>query len=120
MEYDAFGNMTPTFYAADAGPADHADTPIPSPAHDPARLSSSGVGPPDDSDVRGGGTARRRRESAGDRATGDVTQVGARLETGAVAVTDLTYFGNGTLRWVTAPPNQSGQRYRLDYTYDST
>src|SRR5262249_37348625 len=89
-------------------------------AEDPACQSSYVVGTPDAIDVTGGGTPMRHRESTVDCATGDVTQVRARLETGAVAVTDLTYFGNGNLRSVTAPPNQSGQRYRLDYTYDST
>ena len=61
----------------------------------------------------------RHRESTVDCATGNVTQVRAKLADGDVAVTDLAYFPNGNLKSVTGPANKAGQRYRLDYGYDT-
>jgi RHS repeat-associated protein len=120
MEYDAFGNMTRSLDAADTGTADDVDTRIRYSAEDPACQGSHILGIPDAIDVTGGGALMRHRESTVDCASGDVTQVRARLANGDVAVTDLDHFGNGNLRSVTSPPNQRGQRYKLDYTYDST
>ena len=119
MEYDALGNVTRSFDAAEAGPADDVDTRVRYTAEDPACQASHIVGTPDVIDVYGGGTLMRHRESTVDCATGDVTQVRARLASGDTAVTDLDYFANGNLRSVLSPPNERGQRYRLDYTYDT-
>ena len=120
MEYDALGNTTRSFDAADTGSADDVDTRIQYTADDPACQSAYIVGAPDVIDVIAGGTTMRHRESTVDCTTGNLTQVRARLVSGTDAVTDMTYFDNGNLRSVTNPPNEAGQRYRLEYVYDST
>jgi RHS repeat-associated protein len=118
MEYDSFGNVTRSFDAADAGTADDTDTRVQYTADDPACQASHIVGTPDVIDVTGGGTLMRHRESTVDCGNGDITQIRSRLESGATAVTDMEYFGTGNIRAVVNPPNERGQRYRLDYTYD--
>ncbi|GAB3001725.1 SpvB/TcaC N-terminal domain-containing protein [Saccharothrix stipae] len=118
MDYDAFGNMTRRFDAADAGPGDDVDTRVRYTAEDAACAPGHIVGTPKVIDVFGNGTPMRHRESVVDCATGDVRQVRARLAGGAEAVTDIEYLPNGNLRSVIKPPNATGQRYRLDYTYD--
>ena len=120
MDYDAFGNVVRQFDAADSGPADDVDTRVRYTADDPACQDTFLVGLPRAIDVTGGGTLMRHRESTVDCTTGDVTQVRSAVGGGQTAVTDLTYFANGNLRSVTNPPNERGQRFRLDYTYDST
>jgi hypothetical protein len=54
-----------------------------------------------------------------DCTTGDVRQAREYLADGTAAVTDLEYLANGNLRSVTGPANKTGQRYRLDYGYDT-
>ena len=119
-EYDAVGNVVRSFDAADTGTADDVDARIQYTASDPACQASHIIGIPDAIDVTGGGTPMRHRESTVDCTTGNLTQVRARLASGESAVTDLEYFGNGNLKAVISPPNERGQRYRLDYAYDST
>src|SRR5262249_12393668 len=87
-------------------------------ASDPACQASYIVGTPNVIDVTGGGTPMRHRESTVNCATGDVTQVRARLTGGTEAVTDLEYTPEGNLSAGVNPPNEHGQRYRLDYVYD--
>ena len=118
MEYDAFGNMTRSFDAAEAGAADDVDTRVGYTAADPACQASYLVGTPNVIDVSGGGTPMRHRESTVDCTSGDVRQVRAGLASGATAVTDLEYSPDGNLTAVVSPPNEHGQRYRLDYVYD--
>lgn len=118
MEYDAFGNLTRMVDAAEPGPTDDVDTRIGYSAADPACLASYLVGTVNRLDVLGGGVLMRQRESTVDCATGDITQVRARLADGQTAVTDLAYSASGNLATVIGPENQTGQRYRLDYTYD--
>jgi hypothetical protein len=118
MEYDEVGNLTRSFDAADAGTADDVDTRIRYTVEDPACQATRIVGTPNVLDVFGGGVLMRHRESTVDCATGDVTQVRARLAGGETAVTDLEYSASGNLRSVTGPANLTGQRYRLDYTFD--
>jgi RHS repeat-associated protein len=118
MEYDAVGNVTRSVDAGDPGPGDDVDTRVQYTADRAVCQSSHVVGVPDVLDVYGDGTLMRHRESTVDCATGDVTQVRAWLGTGAVATTDIEYFSDGTMKSVTDPPNEAGQRYRLDYTYD--
>lgn len=118
MEYDSFGNLVRLFDAADAGAADDVDTLVGYTADDPACQASYIVGAPDALDVFGDGVLMRHRESTVDCTTGDITQVRAELADGQAAVTDLEYFASGNLSSVAGPANGTGERYRLDYTYD--
>ncbi|MFG2053333.1 SpvB/TcaC N-terminal domain-containing protein [Micromonospora sp. NPDC048930] len=120
MEYDRFGNLTRSFDAGEPGTGDDLDTRIGYSGDDPACQASHITGTPNRIDVSGGGAAMRHRESTVDCGTGEVTQVRARLDAGNEAVTDLAYFGNGNLKSVTDPPNLAGQRFRLEYAYDTT
>ncbi|UVS78199.1 SpvB/TcaC N-terminal domain-containing protein [Actinokineospora sp. UTMC 2448] len=118
MDYDAAGNMTRRLDTADAGPADDVETRVGFTAEDAACQASHIIGTPKRIEVIGGGQLMRHRESTVDCASGDVTQVRARLADGSEAVTDMTYRDDGNLTSVTRPVNKHGQRYRLDYTYD--
>ncbi|HEX6686864.1 MAG TPA: SpvB/TcaC N-terminal domain-containing protein [Candidatus Limnocylindrales bacterium] len=119
MEYDEFGNMTRNVELADAGPEDDLDTQVGYTASDPACRERNIIGTARTMRVVGNGTVMRDRESTVDCVTGNVTQARAKLADGSVATTDLTYFDDGNLRSATAPPNRHGQRYRMDYTYDT-
>jgi RHS repeat-associated protein len=120
MAYDDVGNLIRSFDSGDVGTGDDVETLTHYTVEDPACRASNIVGVGNVVDVRGNGTVLRHRESTVDCATGNVTQNRGMLADGTAAVTDLTYFDNGTLRSVTGPPNAKGQRYRLDYTYDPT
>ena len=113
-QYDALGNVTRFFDAGDGGAQDDALATI-----DYATCANTYlVGTPTKIVVAGNGAEMRHREATVDCATGDVTQVRQFLNQDTAAVTDLAYFPNGNLQQVTGPPNQHGQRYRLDYAYD--
>jgi RHS repeat-associated protein len=118
MSYDDVGNLVRSFDAGDPGVADDVETLTRYTASDPACQATGVVGVATTIDVRSNGTVLRHRESAIDCVTGNVTQQRSMLADGTSAVTDLGYFPNGTLRSVTSPPNEKGQRYRLDYEYD--
>ncbi|MGX7826194.1 SpvB/TcaC N-terminal domain-containing protein [Actinokineospora sp. 24-640] len=118
-EYDAFGNVTRTVDAADTGTADDVDTRVRYSGADPACAAKHIVGLPVASEVRGAGAVMRRSEADIDCATANTGQVREYLADGAAAVTDLAYFPDGNFRSVTEPANKAGQRYRLDYTYES-
>src|SRR5205823_2586748 len=75
MEYDAFGNMTRSFDAAEVGAGDDVDARIRYSADDPACQASHILGVPTSIDVTGGGTLMRHRESTVDCSTGNVTQI---------------------------------------------
>lgn len=117
MSYDEFGNLARQIDHGEAGTADDVDT-----RTDYSRcLDQHIVGTPTSLEVRGGaGTLMRKRESTIDCGTGELTQHRALLADGSAAVTDLTYFANGNIASVTSPGNLRGQRYRLDYTYETT
>jgi RHS repeat-associated protein len=121
QDYDQFGNVTRVLDAADTGSADDVETRTGYTTTDQACVSRNLVGMPNSIRITGTatGTLLRRRESTVDCATGDLTQVRAFLADGSAAVTDMEYFDNGNLRSVTNPPNGTGQRYRLDYDYDT-
>jgi RHS repeat-associated protein len=120
-QYDEFGNVTRTFDAADTGPADDLETRTGYTAGDPACRSRNLVGLANSVQVLAAstGTVLRRRESTVDCTTADATQFRAFLADGSVAVTDLEYNPDGNVRSVTDPPNRTGQRYRLEYGYDT-
>ncbi|HEY0603173.1 MAG TPA: SpvB/TcaC N-terminal domain-containing protein, partial [Herpetosiphonaceae bacterium] len=109
--YDALGNVTGFFDAGDTGTQDDVAATV--------DYSDCILDAPIKIEVRGNGVLMRHREATVDCATGNVTQVREYLEDGRVAVTDLDYFPNGNLMRVVDPPNERGQRYRLDYEYDS-
>lgn len=119
MDYDQFGNMTRLFDAGDPGSAGTVETLTKYTASDPACVASYIVGTADVVDVNGDGTPMRHRESTVDCTTGNVTQNRQMLADGTAAVTDMSYDANGNLQTVIGPPNAGGQRYRLDYTYDT-
>jgi RHS repeat-associated protein len=121
MDYDDFGNVVHSLDVADAGTADDVDTRMTYSSSDAGCRADNIVAAPTSIEVRGGGaggTVLRHREDTVDCATGNVAQNRAMLADGTAAVTDLTYFDNGNLASVTGPPNKSGQRYQLSYTYD--
>lgn len=118
--YDEFGNVTRSFDAGDDGTADDVETLTGYSSSDPACVARGIVGLPNRIDVRAtaSGTVMRHRESTIDCTTADVTQVREYLADGTAAVTDLSYAPDGNLTSVTGPPNATGQRYQLSYTYD--
>nr|WP_264085164.1 SpvB/TcaC N-terminal domain-containing protein [Kibdelosporangium phytohabitans] len=121
MSYDGYGNLTRLFDAADDGTADDSETTYGYTASDQACRDRNIVGTANLLKQRGtvSGSASRRRESAVDCITGRVRQVRQYLDNTTTADTDLDYFPDGNLKSVTKPVNATGQRYRLDYGYDT-
>jgi len=121
MAYDQYGNLIRSFDAADVGTADDVEARFGYTAADPACQARYIVGTANFVQERGTtpDTLMRHRQSTVDCATGDVRQVREYLADGTAAVTDLDYFTNGNLRAVTGPVNKTGQRYRLEYGYDT-
>lgn len=117
--YDEFGNVTRTFDAADQGTADDVETDVRYSGTVAACRGGGVVGLPVASEIRGAGTQLRRSEADVDCGTANVTQVREYLADGTAAVTDMTYFDDGNLKSVTQPANKTGQRFHLDYTYDT-
>lgn len=117
--YDEYGNVTRTFDAADTGTADDVETNVRYSGTITACRDVHVVGLPVASDIRGTGGVLRRSEADVDCGTANVRQVREYLADGTAAVTDMTYFDNGNLKSVTEPANKTGQRFRLDYTYDT-
>nr|CEL15614.1 Mll6838 protein [Kibdelosporangium sp. MJ126-NF4] len=118
MSYDGYGNLTRSFDAADTGDADDVETTYGYSATDPACRDRNIVGTPNVLRQRGT-AASRHRESTVDCATGAVRQVRAYLTDTTSANTDLDYFPDGNLKSVTNPANATGQRYKLEYGYDT-
>ena len=114
LHYDAFGNVDQAFDTGEPGTQDGVlSTTTYASCPDTYVLSM-----PSSLVVTGGGNVMRHREQTVDCATGNVTQIRQFLADGTAAVTDMTYFPNGNLATVANPPNASGQRYQLSYTYD--
>ncbi|QFZ21108.1 SpvB/TcaC N-terminal domain-containing protein [Saccharothrix syringae] len=121
MTYDEHGNLLRSFDAADAGPADDVEAVFGYSSADQACRDRNIVGIA--TSVREGGTSPqttlRQRKSKVDCATGDIRTVEEYLADGSAAVSDMEYFPNGNLRALTGPKNKNGQRYRLEYGYDT-
>ena len=114
-QYDQLGNVSGFTDSGDAGPADDVSATV-----DYSDCAGTYVvGLPTGIRVSSGAELLRHRDATVDCATGNVTRVRQFLADGSSADTDLAYFPNGNLRQVTAPPNRDGQRYRLDYEYDT-
>lgn len=121
MSYDEFGNMVRSLDVADHGAADDLETRIGHSASIPACRERNIVGVANSlrESAAATGTLLRHRESTVDCVTGDVRQVKEFLADGSAAVTDVERFPDGNLKSVTEPANKNGQRYRLDYGYDT-
>ncbi|UUV32036.1 sugar-binding protein [Amycolatopsis roodepoortensis] len=119
MSYDDFGNLIRSFDAADEGVADDVETTYGYTASDPACRARNLVGTANLLEQRGGADLSRHRESTVDCVTGTVRQVRAYLTGTTSADTDLEYYPDGNLKAVTKPAGKSGQRYRLEYGYDT-
>ena len=122
LDYDGHGNVTRTFTAGDDGPADDVEATFGYSGADPACRDRNivGVG----TEVRQRGTSPDtflfHRKATVDCATGVVRQVRALFADGRAADTDVEYHADGNLKSVTGPPNETGQRYRIEYGYDAT
>lgn len=112
--YDNLGNIVTLLDAGEAGAADDLL----------ALLTYSNcpntyiMGTPTSIAVLGNDTIMRYREADVNCETGNLDQVRQAAGGGATAVTDLTYYTNGTLQNITYPANLHGQRYQVNYQYD--
>jgi RHS repeat-associated protein len=113
-KYDALGNITQVFDAADVGAQDDIQTDTTYAACPASYI----MGTANRVIVSSNGTELRHREGTVDCATGDVTQLRQYFANGDAAVIDLAYLPNGNVQQVTNPANQNGQRYQLTYEYD--
>ncbi|MFI6333255.1 RHS repeat-associated core domain-containing protein, partial [Micromonospora chersina] len=124
MDYDGVGNVVRSFAANEAGTGDDVDVVMHYSVEVPACQTTNITGTPTSVEVTGGGSVVRHRESTLDCATGNVTQVRAALNGTDTAVTDLDYFTTGirtgNLKTVTGPVNKNGERFKVDYDYDTT
>ncbi|MFG2876037.1 SpvB/TcaC N-terminal domain-containing protein [Streptomyces sp. NPDC048337] len=121
LSYDAYGNVVRTFDAADEGTADDLETTYGYTASDPACRDRGIVGIANAVRQKAAATGAvlRHRESTVDCVTGAVRQVRDHLDDSTAAVSDLEYHPDGNLKAVTGPANATGQRYRLEYGYDT-
>jgi len=115
FDYDTLGNVARYFDAADTGAQDDVEAII-------GYFSDTVnyiVDKPNSILVTGDGTLMRQRESTFETGTGNVKQARLYLADGSIAVNDMLYDSYGNLSKNTGPANLSGQRYSLDYTYDT-
>ncbi|MFD5625884.1 SpvB/TcaC N-terminal domain-containing protein [Streptomyces sp. NPDC127072] len=114
MSYDDVGNVVRTLDLGEAGPQDDVETLTEYTECADTHI----VGTARASEVRGDGRLMRSSESTVDCANGEVTRHSAELADGGTAVTDLSYYGDGTLKTIKSPANHRGQRYERRYEYD--
>jgi len=112
--YDALGNVTRFFDAADSGADDDIESRISYHSDAAAYI----MGKAERIEVYGNGRLLRRRSAEIARTTGNVTKIRLELASGT-AEHAMTYDAYGNITSQTGPANKTGQRYRLDYTYDS-
>jgi RHS repeat-associated protein len=118
--YDSFGNVTNYADLGDAGTA-AVFAAIGYTASTSACVTSYIVGIANSVTVTdASGNVLRKRQADVDCTTADVTENRSFLADDSVAVTDMTYDGEGKLITITGPANANGQRYSLAYTYDTT
>ncbi len=111
--YDALGNVTHFFDAADAG----ADDDVESFIRYHSDVTNYIVGKADKIEVKSNGELYRLREATIENGTGNIRQVGLSFGSG-MAVHDLAYDQYGNIKSRKGPANRKGQRYVMDYTYD--
>ena len=110
FEYDALGNVTHFFDAADTG----ADDDVESFIGYHSDLANYIVGKADRIEVKSNGKLLRQREAVFENSTGCLRQV--RLSFGSgTAAHDLSYDKYGNIVSRTGPANKKGQRYSLSY-----
>ncbi len=121
MAYDEYGNLTGSFDAGDDGVEDDVQTDFGYTASDRACRDRNLVGLARSVSQRATATdtSLRHREATVDCATGALRQIREYATPADIAVTDLEYHPDGNLRSVTRPANKSGQRYKLEYGYDT-
>ncbi|WP_409495477.1 SpvB/TcaC N-terminal domain-containing protein [Amycolatopsis sp. cmx-11-12] len=121
MSYDGYGNLTRSFDAADDGAADDVETTYGYSASDPACRDRNIVGVTNLVKQRGtaGDAVARHSESTVDCRSGAMRQIRQYLTDSVSADTDMEYYPDGNLKSVTKPANRNGQRYRLEYGYDT-
>ncbi|MDI2124976.1 SpvB/TcaC N-terminal domain-containing protein [Yinghuangia seranimata] len=119
--YDAYGNLARTFDAADEGTADDLETTYTYSGADPACRDRNILGIPTllRQTAAATGAVLRHREASVDCATGEVRQAREYLDDNTAAVSDMEFLPDGNLKSVTGPPNAAGQRYKLEYGYDT-
>ncbi|MGO4636435.1 SpvB/TcaC N-terminal domain-containing protein [Streptomyces sp. 2RAF24] len=122
LSYDEYGNVVRTFDAGDQGTADDLETVFAYSASDARCRDRYLVGIADGIRQKAAATGAllRHRESTVDCVTGAVRQTREYLDDDTPAVSDLTYHPDGNLKSVTGPANAKGQRYTLEYGYDTT
>ncbi|MER5711648.1 SpvB/TcaC N-terminal domain-containing protein [Streptomyces sp. NPDC002122] len=122
LSYDEYGNVIRTFDAGDEGTADDLETVYGYSGSDTQCRDRHLVGIADAIRQKAAATGAllRHRESTVDCSTGAVRQTREYLDDDTAAVSDLTYHPDGNLRSVTGPANAKGQRYKLEYGYDTT
>lgn len=121
MAYDEYGNLTGSFDAGDDGIEDDVQTDFGYTTSDQACRDRNLVGLARSVSQRATATDTplRYREATADCATGALRQIREYATPTDIAVTDLEYHPDGNLRSVTRPANKSGQRYKLEYGYDT-
>ncbi|WP_410659208.1 SpvB/TcaC N-terminal domain-containing protein [Amycolatopsis sp. lyj-112] len=121
MSYDEYGNLIRSLDVADDGAADDVETTYGYSASDPACRDRNIVGTANLLKQRGtvGDTVSRHRESTVDCRNGAVRQIRQYLTGTTSADTDMEYYPDGNLKSVTKPANRTGQRYQLEYGYDT-
>ncbi|MFF9851012.1 SpvB/TcaC N-terminal domain-containing protein [Streptomyces litmocidini] len=121
LTYDEYGNLTGSFDAGDEGTEDDVQTDFGYTASDQACRDRHLVGVARSVSQRATATDAplRHREATVDCATGALRQIREYATATDIAVTDLDYHPDGNLRSVTHPANKAGQRYKLEYGYDT-
>jgi RHS repeat-associated protein len=126
MTYDALGNMITLSDGGDSvTTADDYNATVTytgDPSGDNAGCADQYiVGKADSIVVRNAGSVVLRQRALGfDCTTGDLIHLEESSDsTGGVSVSDYGYQANGLLNHVVNPQNDHGQRYTLDYLYDS-
>ncbi|MFB7516554.1 SpvB/TcaC N-terminal domain-containing protein [Streptomyces sp. NPDC056144] len=122
FSYDEYGNVVRAFDAGDEGTGDDVENLFSYTGADARCRDRNLVGLAREVRQKAGATGAllRHRESTVDCATGAVSQVREYLDEDTAAVSDLTYHPDGNLASVTGPANARGQRYKLEYGYDTT
>ena len=113
--YDELGNITTYIDTGDESPLDDLYAEIEYASCQDTYV----VGLPNKITVNSAEGLLRHREADIDCATANLDQVRQYLLNGDAAVTDLDYYPNGNLEKVTGPANYKGERFALNYSYDS-